>query len=263
MTAYLAVARLAFQRQLAYRTANLAGLLTNLFFGALRASVLIALYGARPSVAGYSLPDAVTFTALTQALMSFVAIFGAWDLINSIRSGEIAVELARPTDLFWYSAAQDAGRAIGQLLFRGAPIMLLYALAYRITLPPSAGHWAAFAVSMGLAWFLSQAWRYAVGLTAFWTRDAVGVGRFGWTVAILCAGFIMPLAYFPAWAQRLFYLTPFPGMITLPVEIYLGHLSGAALWAALGTQLIWCLALFGLARLLLAAGVRKLVILGG
>src|SRR5690242_3579313 len=119
---YAAVARLAFQRQLSYRTANLAGLVTNLFFGLLRASVLAALFAARPAVAGYTLRDAITFTGLTQALMSFVAIFGTWELITSIRTGEIAADLVRPTDLFWYSAAQDVGRALGQLVFRGLPI---------------------------------------------------------------------------------------------------------------------------------------------
>src|SRR5690242_2500531 len=98
---YAAVARLAWQRQQSYRTANLAGLITNLFFGLLRASVLAALFGARPAVAGYSLPDAITFTALTQALMSFIAIFGIPDLIYTIRTGEIVAELVRPTDPFW------------------------------------------------------------------------------------------------------------------------------------------------------------------
>jgi ABC-2 type transport system permease protein len=52
-------------------------------------------------------------------------------------------------------------------------------------------------------------------------------------------------------------------MMTTPVEIYLGHLTGAALWQALGLQLFWCVALYGLARLALAAGLRRLIIHGG
>jgi len=60
MHLYLELAQKAAQRQLAYRQANLAGLLTNLFFGALRAYVLIALYGARSQIAGYTMAAAVT-----------------------------------------------------------------------------------------------------------------------------------------------------------------------------------------------------------
>ena len=51
---YWALVRLAFQRQITYRTANIAGLVTNVFFGLLRASVMVALFGARDAVAGYS-----------------------------------------------------------------------------------------------------------------------------------------------------------------------------------------------------------------
>src|SRR5574341_14014 len=86
--AYAALARIAFQRQLAYRFANLSGLLTNGFFGLLRAYVLIALFGARPNVAGYSVQDAITYTGLTQALIAYVALWGWWDLMRSIRTGE-------------------------------------------------------------------------------------------------------------------------------------------------------------------------------
>ncbi|MBI1802072.1 MAG: hypothetical protein HYR71_10640, partial [Chloroflexi bacterium] len=59
LATYAALARLAFQRYLAYRTANLAGLATNAFFGALRAYILIALFGAQTHVAGYSVQGAV------------------------------------------------------------------------------------------------------------------------------------------------------------------------------------------------------------
>ena len=74
MRLYLELAQKAAQRQLVYRQANLAGLLTNLFFGALRAYVLIALYGARPEIAGYTLAAAITYTGLTQAILRTVFI---------------------------------------------------------------------------------------------------------------------------------------------------------------------------------------------
>ncbi|MGH2524768.1 MAG: ABC-2 family transporter protein, partial [Anaerolineales bacterium] len=143
MQAYLALARLAFQRQFAYRAANLAGLATNAFFGALRAYVLIALFNAQSAerVAGYSVREAVTYTGLTQALIAYIAIWGWWDMIRSIRTGEVASDLSRPVDYYSYWCAQDVGRGAALLLWRGLPIMALYAFAYQITLPPTALHW--------------------------------------------------------------------------------------------------------------------------
>lgn len=262
---YLALLRVAFQRQLAYRTANLAGLATNIFFGALRAYVIIALFNARrlENVAGYSLPMAITYTGLTQALLSFLSLIVWWDLIRSIRSGEVAADLSRPCDFFWYWCAQDAGRAFGQLLLRGLPIMILYALVYRITLPPTLWHWLALGVSMWLALLVSFGWRFLVSLPAFWIQDAVGVGRLGLPLMTFLSGFLMPIAFFPAWAVTLIRLTPFPSMVTAPVEIYLGLVNGPALLGTLAVQALWVVILYGVSQLGLNAGVRKLVIQGG
>ena len=63
---YASLTRLAFQRQIAYRFADLSGLVTNSFFGLLRAYVIIALFSARPAVAGYSIGNAITYTGLAQ-----------------------------------------------------------------------------------------------------------------------------------------------------------------------------------------------------
>jgi ABC-2 type transport system permease protein len=262
---YLALLRTAFQRQLAYRTANLAGLATNIFFGALRAYVIIALFNARrlETVAGYSLPMAITYTGVTQALMSFLALIVWWDLIRSIRSGEVASDLSRPCDFFWYWCAQDAGRAFGQLLLRGLPIMILYTLVYRITLPPTLWHWLALGVSMGLGLLVSFSWRFLVSLPAFWLQDAAGVARLGWPLMSLLSGFLMPIAFFPPWAVTLIHWTPFPSMVSTPVEIYLGLVNGPALLGVLAVQALWVLILYGLSQLVLNAGVKKLVIQGG
>lgn len=262
---YWAIARLAAQRQFSYRTANLAGLATNLFFGVLRASVLVALFSARggEAVAGYTLQDAVTFTGLTQGLLAPLAIFGWWDLMLTIRTGEVGTDLARPIDLYWYWWAQDFGRAAVQLVWRAGPVFGFYALFYRITLPATAGALLATLAALLLGLHISFSWRFLVSLVAFWTRDARGVGRLAWSLTTFFTGFLMPLAFFPPWAAQLMRLTPFGSMLNPAIEIYLGVARGGAVGGLLALQVAWAAALYGLARLVLAAGVRKLVIQGG
>jgi ABC-2 type transport system permease protein len=206
---------------------------------------------------------AVTYTGLTQALLAYIAIFGWWDLLKTIRTGDVASDLSRPSDFFWYWWAQDFGRATGHLVFRGLPLLALYALAYRIALPPTLFHGLAFLVSITLALLISFTYRFIVSLAAFWTQDAVGIGRTAYTVSVFFSGFLMPLVFFPPWAATIMSFTPFPSQINTPVEIYLGLVSGPALPGALATQLLWFIALYALARLVLSAGVKKLVIQGG
>jgi ABC-2 type transport system permease protein len=260
---YLALGRMSLQRELSYRTANIAGMITNVFFGVLRASVLIALIGARDSVAGYSVRDAVTYTGITQALLSYVAIFGWWEVMSTVRSGEIATDLSRPMDYFAYWFARDAGRAFAQLAMRGLPILALYALVYRIVLPPSVINAVATVISLLLALTVSFAFRFLVNLAAFWTPDATGIGRLCWTANGALSGMIVPLALLPPVLAQITRLLPFAAMANTPTEIYLGIVSGPSLLGALALQAFWALALVVACRVTLAAGVRRLVVQGG
>ena len=120
MRLFWELTKLSFQRQITYRAANLAGLVTNIFFGLLRASVLIALYGARAEVVGMTVQDAITYTGLTQAVIAYLSIFGWYDLMNSVYSGEVGADLLKPLSLFRLWLGRDMGRAAATFLLRGA-----------------------------------------------------------------------------------------------------------------------------------------------
>ncbi|MEZ4682138.1 MAG: ABC-2 family transporter protein [Caldilineaceae bacterium] len=255
--------RRSFQRQLTYRAATLAGLTTNFFFGILRVAVMVALYGARTEVAGIDLQAAITYTGLAQAVIAYLSIFGWYDLMRSVSSGEVAADLLRPLGYFRYWLAVDLGRALVAFLLRGMTIMVVYALFFEITIPRGIGQWLALLLALLLGWLLSFAWRFLVNLTAFWTPNALGIGRLrlGWPGVL--SGFFMPLRFFPPWAQTLCHLTPFPSMVNTTIEIYLGLLTGQALLQALLGQMLWIVLLIWCCRLTLRAGVRRLVIQGG
>ncbi len=253
----------AFQRALTYRAASIAGLMTNFFFGLLRAAVIMALYGSRTDVSGISIQDAITFTGITQAILSFLNIFGSYDVMNSVSSGEIATDLLKPYSYFAFWMARDFGNAINQLLLRGLPLILTYAVFFHITLPNTLAQWLALAVALMLAWAVSFSWRFLVNLSAFWSPEARGIGRLAFGLTMFLSGFMMPLRFFPDWFVALCNLTPFPSIINTVIEVYLGVLGGPELIRALLSQAFWLVLLFVICQLVMRAGVRKLVIQGG
>lgn len=263
MRLFWEISRASFRRQLAYRAANLAGLTTNLFFGLLRAALLTALYGSQTQVEGVTVQGAVTYTGLTQALIASLSIFGWFDMMQSVSSGEVGSDLLKPMRLFTFWMARDLGRALCCLLLRGLTLMGAYALIFDLTAPEGPGHWAAFALALALGWLVSFSWRFLVNLAAFWTPDAAGVGRSLFLFAWFLSGFVVPLRFFPQWFIGFCHLTPFPAMVNTVMEVYLGVLSGPELAAALGVQALWAAALIAACHCTLRAGVRKLVIQGG
>ena len=260
---YWELTKRSFQRQLTYRAATLAGLTTNVFFGLLRVAVMVALYGTRTEVVGMDLQDAITYTGLGQAVIAYLSIFGWYDLMRSVSSGEVAADLLKPLSYFRYWLFVDLGRALVAFCLRGVTIMVIYAFLFAITVPHGFAQWLALIASILLSWLLSFAWRFLVNLAAFWTPNATGVGRFAFGLAWVLSGFFMPLRFFPDWAQVICHLTPFPSMVNTTVEIYLGLLTGPALLWGLFVQIFWIGVLISVCQLVLRAGVRKLVIQGG
>lgn len=255
--------KLSFQRQITYRAANLAGLVTNVFFGLLRAAVLVALYGTRHEVVGMTVQDAITYTGLTQAIIAYLSIFGWYDLMNSVYSGEVGADLLKPLSLFRLWLGRDLGRAAATFLLRGVTIMIVYALIFDISYPQSVWQWFALMLSFILGLLVSFAWRFVVNLAAFWTPDARGIGRFAFGLTWILSGFFMPLRFFPDWFITFCSLTPFPSMVNTSIEVYLGLLTGINLVHALAIQLLWIGALFAASQVILRAGVKRLVIQGG
>lgn len=263
MRLYWELVKLAFQRQMTYRTANLAGLATNVFFGFLRAAVMVALYGSREEVTGMQLQAAITYTGLSQAVIGYLSVFGWYELMNSVYSGEVGSDLLKPLRLFWLWLARDIGRAAGSFLMRSIPIMVVYAVIFDIVFPKSTIQWLALVASMILGLLVGFAFRFLVNLASFWTPNAVGIGRMAFGLVWILSGFFMPLRFFPEWFISIARLTPFPAMVNTIVEIYLGLLSGPQLMWALLEQIMWLGLLFILSEILLRAGVKRLVIQGG
>jgi ABC-2 type transport system permease protein len=264
MQIFWEIAKRAFARQLTYRAATLAGLTTNIFFGLLRASVLLAFLGSSQGTSlggaglGWNAQDVVTYVALTQAVMMFVAIFGWTELMQTVYRGEVANELLRPVGLFLFWFAQDVGRAATALLMRGLPILLVCGLLFGIKAP---NNLFLLLISMGLGLWVSFAFRFLVNLTAFWSPDARGMARFAFVFAQFASGFLMPLRFFPEWLQTALSYTPFPHIMNTIIEIYIG--SHHKPLEALLVQAFCGLALTLLCQIVLHFATRRLTILGG
>jgi ABC-2 type transport system permease protein len=200
---------------------------------------------------------------LTQAVISFLSIFSWYEVMHSINSGSITSELLKPMGYYRFWLAQDFGRALAQLILRGLPILLVFALFYNITTPEEPWEWLALAAALLMGWLVSFSYRFLVNLAAFWIPNAIGIGRFAFILIWFMSGFLMPLRFFPEWFQRLCYLTPFPHMINTVVEVYLGLLTQQEVLLALFGQAAWAIGLIGMGQLVMRQGVHRLVIQGG
>lgn len=263
MRAYLAAMEKSYRRYRQYGAANLAGLLTNAFFGLLRSYVFIALYRARPVAEGYDLQDALTYVWLTQALIMPVSLWGWQEIALTIRSGSVATDLARPVNYFGFWLSRDLGRAAYHLLFRWLPTLSLGLTLFRIRLPRDPATWPLFAGSLLLAIVLSFALRFLINLGAFWMTDIRGLNGIVLLFVNFLSGFLVPLAFFPPGLRPIVEALPFAGLIAIPVDVFLERARGVDLALLLARQALWAAAFVVTALLLFRVAARKVVVQGG
>ena len=263
MRLYWEVARRALQRQLAYRTENLAGLVTNVFFGYLRAAVFLAVYQHQASVGGYDVGAAVTYSWVTQAMLMIVGLWGWWDIEETIRTGDVVSDLAKPFSYVGFWLARHLGRAAYFVVFRAAPILIAGQLLFGLHWPSSAIAWLAFWLSLLLAVVVNFALHFLLNLSAFWTTDARGLGSILLAASMVLGGFVVPVRYFPDWLQGPVLALPFAAITQTPGDIFVERIQGTEMIAPLVGQVAWAIALLAGGQLLTLLGTRRVVVQGG
>jgi ABC-2 type transport system permease protein len=248
-----------YRRQAAYRLALVSGLITNAFFGVVRTTVFLALYRDRGRVAGLNVSDALTYTWLLEALFPLIWASWIWELPESIRSGDFAVELLRPGDPYLRIAAFDLGRSLNLLVTRAVPVLAVVAVVLPLHLPTSAVGALALTASVTLAMVNAFQVRFLFCTAAFWTPDYRAVYALLSPLLYLAAGFVIPVDYFPGVIRGLVQATPLYSLMMAPVRVAIGHGAGAAL----AGQVLWLAALAAATRSVLALADRHLVVHGG
>ena len=253
-----------FRRWATYRLALAAGAFTNTVFGLIRAFITIGAIGAAGgTLAGYDAAAGVTYAFLAQALIAPISIGGWNEFAQRIRTGDVAVDLARPIDPQIAYLAADLGRAAYTFIPRGAPPLLAGAAVFGLAMPATAGPYLLGAVALLLAVMVSFACRWLVNLAAFWLLDLRGVLTLYVLSSGLLSGHLLPVHWFPAWLAAIANSTPFPSLVQTPIDVVTGRAAGADALALIGIQLGWLAVLLVAGRLVFATGTRKLVVQGG
>ena len=263
MRAYWAIFSARFRTLLQYRTAAVAGLGTQLFFGLVRVMVFDAFYRSSPGVHPMTYAEVVTYVWLGQAMLLLVMFHADNEVGAMVNSGTVAYELIRPMDLYslWYARAVASRTA--PVLLRAVPMFVIAGLFLGLQAPPSlvcAGLWVVAVIGTVA---LSSAIATLLTISLLWTISGEGLTRFAPSVIFIFSGMIVPLPLFPGWCQPIIAFMPFRGMADTPFRIYMGHIPPGEAVFALAHQAVWTVVFVALGRWVLSRGTRRLVVQGG
>lgn len=267
MKKYISFFRLRLVTGLQYRTAALAGMITQFFWGFMEIMVFHAFYEADPLAYPMTMEATASYVWLQQA---FLAFFGAWmfegEIFDIISNGNLAYELCRPIHIYDMWFARSVAHRLSRALLRCIPILVVAAFlpgGYGLGLPASGTAFVWFVVTLLFGLLVMVSLNMLVYVCSLFTVSGDGLRILFCSVVEFFSGQIIPLPFFPERVQRLLELNPFASMGNVPFRIYGGNLAGQEMTRAVVIQVIWLAALVLLGRLLAARGERRAVVQGG
>ncbi len=263
MKTYLSILQNRMSVLFQYRTAALASIFTQFFWGAIKVMVITAFYANVSSPQPLSLFQAVTFIWIGQAFLQLLPWQIDKEIEYQIKNGNIACELIRPLDLYWYWFTRSLAMRIIPTLWRSLPLFLLASLFFNFPLPISWLSAVAFGFSFILAVILSTAITVLLIISLFWTVSGDGLLCLAPHVSLFLSGLIVPLPLFPTWMQPFLNLQPLRGIIDIPSRLYTGVIPFNQVPYYLGFQVFWILILIFIGKKLMQKALRQFVIQGG
>ncbi|MBC6417460.1 MAG: ABC-2 family transporter protein [Prochloron sp. SP5CPC1] len=263
MSPYIAIVSARIRTLLQYRIAALAGMLTQLFWGLIRTMLFTALYSSSSVTQPLTYGQAVDYIWLGQAMFAVTMLTIDQDFQEMVRTGTVAYELLRPIDLYglWYCRA--ISKRISLIVLRSLPIFLIALLLLDLHPPSSLAACGAWAIATLGALVLTSAISTLGSITLLWTIAGNGINQLLNVAVLIFSGIIVPLPFFPDWLQPLLNFLPFRDLLDAPLRFYIGQMPPESILILAAHQLAWILGLIILGRLMLAAGLRRLVIQGG
>lgn len=266
MKAYLSIIRMRFIALLQYRAAAAAGMFTQLFFGCVMIVVMRQFFFSSGEAQPMTLAQAVTYIWLGQALLGMMPWNGDSEVINMIKDGNIAYELCRPLGIYSHWYCRLIALRTAPTLLRCIPIFIITASlprGYALQAPPSLAAFAAWLVAILGSLLLGCALSNIISISALWTVAGDGMLRLVPALVIFFSGSIVPLAFFPDWAQGVVNFLPFAGLVDVPNQFFIGTLAPAMVLPMLVRQLAWTGFFVLLGQGLIMLAIKRVVIQGG
>jgi ABC-2 type transport system permease protein len=207
---------------------------------------------------GYNRETILTYIFLVMVVKAIVFSSKSMEVSGEISRGELTNYLLRPMSYFKYWMSRDIASKALNIMFSLVEIILLFlilkpTLFFQTNILYIGGFLCALVLacclyyllimlfSMGTFWIPEQSWGFIFLLIVF---------------ADLLGGTLYPIDVLPGIIQQILYLTPFPYLIFMPIQIYLGKLSFVLTLKAIFVAFIWVVVLAVIVKYIWSKGLK-------
>lgn len=267
MKSYLSYFKLKYITGLQYRMSALAGISTQLFFGIVYISVYVAFYESDSSNLPMSLNQTISYVWLGQIFFSLVYLwYKDKDILNLIKTGNIAYELCRPQDLYFMWYFKILGERLSKLVLRTLPVIIIAIVLpqpYNLYINSNFYILFLFVISLILSSILMTSLVLLYHVICLFTLDEKGIVNIFMVVSDILSGLVLPIPFFPNFLKKISNILPFRYISDFPFRLYIGNITINEAYISLLIQVIWIIILVLFGRFLTRKALKKAIIQGG
>ena len=263
MGKYIEMIRVRFLMMLAYRTNYYSGILIySINIGAYY-FLWNAIYGGKGEIEGLSVIQMTTYVAVAWMARAFYFNNIDREIAQEIKEGKVAVEFIRPYHYLLMKTMQGLGEGIFRLSFFSIPGMFIVSLIFPIEFSAALSTWLFFTIAIILSFIVNTQINLLTGVMTFFFFNNDGLIRAKRVVIDLFSGLLLPISFYPGWAQQVMDFLPFQAISYIPSMIFTEGFTGFAVWEAILFQLVWAVILILPIQALWVIAKKRLIVQGG
>lgn len=264
MSAFLALIRASFQREVEHRSKMLVRILGGLIEILARISIWQAVFAGHGTMNGISLPQMITYALIGGTILSsWDATMIVRDVGTTIRTGAIGATLLRPVNYPVMLLTEQLGSRLFDWVMTSLPVIAIMGLIYGVQPPASLGHAILFLGFLAVSLAILMLSAILIGLFSFWVFDAHSLEWFLRGLLTVLSGGLVPIWFFPSGLAKVAYVLPFSWITYHPMAIYLGERDVMTGIGYLAAGMGWSVVLGGLVAFVWSLACRQVVVQGG
>jgi ABC-2 type transport system permease protein len=265
------ILRISLEERLVYRGDFALGTLMRFLPIVTQVFLWAAVFSARESdgggrqIVGYSYHDIIAYYLLTMVSRAFSSMPGlATGIARDIRDGTIKKYLIQPIDMIGFLLLYRTAHKLVYYAVGAAPFALVFYLC-RGYFPgwPDGATLAAFVFSLFMSFLLGFFLEATLGLMGFWFLEVNSLLFVYMLLNFFLSGHMFPIDMLPGISAEIVKQIPLQYLAYFPAAVFLGKVTGPALWTGLCVQFGWVVFFVIASRVVFRLGTRRYSGFGG
>ncbi len=263
MKAYLSTIRGILITWFIYRFGFFFTLIGNLIYMTVIFFLWRSIFQGAQLIRGMTFNQIFIYLTLAGSLFIVFSPGTDWMISNKIVDGSLIVDLLKPLDFQYLTLARTIGFGIFNSLMITLPSLLVLFLGFHAEMQIGVGL-LFFPAGFFLAFLISFAIDFAIGMTSFYTESIWGISMTKGIITSLLSGALIPLQFFPSGIQNILRLLPFQAIYNIPLSMVASPDLKIITYAeGLAVQVFWVVVLFAFCRWFYRKAFKVLTVSGG